>query len=94
MENGIKAGDLVLSKAGRDSGEIFLVIFVDEKHAFIVDGKCRKVRNPKKKKIKHLKRVSVAGLIELAIQIRSGKPVGNERLYRAIKTAKQKIQED
>ena len=94
MEKIVKCGDLVLSKAGRDTGEIFLVVSVDDKFAYLVDGRYRKVNNPKKKKLKHLKRVSVAGLIELAIQIQSGNPVGNERVYRAIKTVKQKIQED
>ena len=94
MEKIVKCGDLVLSKAGRDTGKIFLVVTVNNEFAYLVDGRYRKVNNPKKKKLKHLKRVSVAGLIELAIQIQSGNPVGNERVYRAIKTAKQKIQED
>ena len=94
MAKVVKAGDLVLSKAGRDKGEYFLVVSVDGYRATIVDGRTRKVNSPKKKNIKHLKTVLFASKIELAEKIRNGKPVGNERVYSAIKSEKQKIQED
>ncbi|CDZ75238.1 hypothetical protein ING2D1G_1098 [Peptoniphilus sp. ING2-D1G] len=51
----IKVGQVVKSKAGRDAGTIFLVNkILDENYVSIVDGKSRKLVNPKKKKIKHL----------------------------------------
>ena len=89
----VKVGDLVLSKAGRDKGKYFLVVAVSGAIATIVDGRTRKVSNPKKKNIKHLE-VLTAGLKVLSEKIRNGKAVGNERVYRAVKTEKQKIQED
>ena len=90
----VKIGDLVLSKAGRDKGEYFLVVSVEGSYASIVNGKQRKVLNPKKKNIKHLKKVSTAKLSLIAERILNGKAVGNERVYRAVKAEKEKIQED
>ena len=94
MEKRLNFGDLVESKVGRDAGKVFLVIKTDGKYAYIVNGKDREIRKPKKKNIKHLKLILIAGLNELAIKINDGIPVANERVYKAINSAKQKIQED
>lgn len=94
MKTVFSLGDFVLSKAGRDAGEVLLVVDVDGEFVKIVDGKRRKVLNPKKKKIKHIEKFLEDGSIDLAIKIKSGQPVSNERVIRAIKNAKQKIQED
>ena len=90
----IGEGDLVKSLAGRDFGKIFLVIGVEGKFAYIIDGRVRKIAKPKKKNVKHLEKFSNVSIIELAEKIKLGQPVGNERLYRAVRTEKQKIQED
>lgn len=46
---------MVKSKAGRDKGEVFLIInIINKENVLIVDGKLRKLANPKLKKIKHL----------------------------------------
>ena len=51
----ITLGQVVKSRAGRDKGNIFLVLnVVDDKHVLVVDGDLRKLDNPKKKKVKHL----------------------------------------
>lgn len=48
-------GQVVKSKAGRDKGEIFLIIsIINKENVLIVDGKLRKIANPKLKKLKHL----------------------------------------
>ena len=94
MKSTFSLGDLVLSKAGRDGGEIFLVVDIDDDYVKIVNGKYRKISNPKKKKIKHLEKFLDGKLIDLAIKIKSGQPVSNERLIKEIRLAKQKIQED
>lgn len=48
-------GQVVKSRAGRDKGNIFLVLDVfDEKHVLVVDGDLRKLDSSKKKKVKHL----------------------------------------
>ena len=49
-------GQVVYSKAGRDSGRIFVVTkLLDENYVYIADGDLRRFENPKRKKIKHLK---------------------------------------
>ena len=51
----ITIGQVVKSRAGRDKGNIFLVVdIVDDEYVLISDGDIRKLDNPKKKKIKHL----------------------------------------
>lgn len=48
-------GQVVKSRAGRDSGRIFLVLdIIDDQYVYIVDGDIRKLDNPKQKKVKHL----------------------------------------
>lgn len=49
------AGDIVLSKAGRDKNKHFIVLeVVDAQFVMIADGNLRKVDAPKRKKCKHL----------------------------------------
>jgi ribosomal protein L14E/L6E/L27E len=51
----IEVGRIVRSKAGRDSGRMFLVVGeADEQHLLIADGDLRKIAKPKKKKRRHL----------------------------------------
>lgn len=53
--NDIMVGQVVKSRAGRDKGNIFLVLsIIDEEYVLIVDGNLRKLDKPKKKKAKHL----------------------------------------
>ena len=52
---GISVGQVVMSKAGRDKGRIFLVLdIIDAGYVSIIDGDLRKLDHPKRKKIKHL----------------------------------------
>jgi len=52
----LSLGQMVLSCAGRDSGRFMIVVkILDENFVYVADGTLRKVDNPKKKKIKHLK---------------------------------------
>ena len=51
----IALGQVVYSKAGRDSGRKFIVIgFLNEDYALVADGDLRRMDKPKKKKLKHL----------------------------------------
>ena len=47
-------GQVVISKAGRDKGECFVVFDVQGEFLQLVDGKRRRAANPKKKKTKHI----------------------------------------
>ncbi|MDO5649942.1 MAG: KOW domain-containing protein [Gallicola sp.] len=51
----LKKGQIVRSLAGRDKGQILIVVDrFDSSHVLIVDGKRRLLDKPKKKKEKHL----------------------------------------
>ena len=50
----ITIGQLVFSKAGRDKGNPFLVVETADQYVYLVDGKMRRLDQPKKKKIKHI----------------------------------------
>ncbi len=89
----VSVGDIVLSMRGHDKDNYFLVIDAQENKAFIADGRVRKLTSVKEKNVKHLKTVKVAILRDIAIRIRQGQPVGNERLFKAIRSELKK-QED
>ena len=87
----IEIGDVVLSTKGRDKNRLFLVVGVDGKFAYIVDGKVRKTNSAKKKNVKHLERVFVAGDKELATDIKERKPISNRKVKRAVNALIEKI---
>lgn len=50
-----EVGRIAVSKAGRDSGRMFMILqVIDEQYVYIADGDLRKLDHPKKKKLKHL----------------------------------------
>ena len=52
----LKIGQIVISKAGRDKGDVFIVFDLsdDGEYAFLVDGRTRLLERPKKKKRRHI----------------------------------------
>ena len=51
----ITLGQVVYSKAGRDSGKRFLITGIEnDLYVLIADGDLRRLEKPKRKKIKHL----------------------------------------
>jgi ribosomal protein L14E/L6E/L27E len=60
INNDCNIGRVVVSKAGRDVGGLFVIIgILDDKYVFISNGSQRSIEKPKKKKIKHLEYTSV-----------------------------------
>ena len=51
--------EVVKSVAGHDSGKLYCVISRDKGFALIVNGKTRKLDNPKRKKEKHLEPMNI-----------------------------------
>ena len=47
-------GCFATSIAGHDHNNIYVIIDADDEYVYLVDGKRRKVNNPKKKKLKHV----------------------------------------
>jgi len=54
----VTVGTIVFSKAGRDKGNILLVIKTEGNYAYVCDGNLRKTEKPKKKKLMHLQRTN------------------------------------
>jgi len=55
----LSIGQIVISTAGRDKGYKFVVLcIIDDKYVYISDGDIRKVERPKKKKLKHLRKLN------------------------------------
>ncbi len=94
MAEQVKVGDIVLSTYGHDKGNYFAVTFLEGNKAFIADGRNRKFQKAKIKNIKHLKSVSVSIPNEIVGRIQAGQPVGNQVLFKAIKSQIENKQED
>ena len=77
----ISKSDIVISTAGRDKDELFYVIETEENFVFIADGKGRKIENPKRKKLKHVRRVTRTDS-RVAEKLRNGDKVLNSELRR------------
>lgn len=54
----IAEGSIVRSIAGRDKGDIFIVLAREGNYVYLANGELRKVDRPKKKKLKHLQGTS------------------------------------
>ena len=77
-------GQVVYSKAGRDSGKKFVVIgILDKSHVLISDGDLRKVEKPKKKKVKHLE-ITEYVIEQLREKLRSNQKVTNSEIRKAL----------
>lgn len=48
-------GGAALSLSGRDKGRLYIIIGVNENEILVCDGKYRKLENPKKKNVKHVR---------------------------------------
>ena len=77
----ISKSDIVISLAGRDKDKLFYVVNTEDNYVFLADGKGRKLENPKRKKLKHVRRVSRTET-RVAMKILNGDKVLNSELRR------------
>lgn len=52
-------GQIVISKAGRDHGNIYIIFEFKGEYVYLVDGDSRRIENPKKKKVKHIQPTNI-----------------------------------
>ena len=81
----ISKSDIIMSLAGRDKGKLFYVMDIEENFVLIADGKGRKLENPKRKKLKHVRRVTRTET-RVAAKILNGDKVLNSELRRDLAT--------
>ena len=77
----INISDVVVSTAGRDSGEWFYVIAEDPIYLYLANGKDRSLDKPKRKKRKHVQKV-LRSETRVAAKILEGNKVLNSELRR------------
>ena len=78
-------GQVVMSIAGRDAGKKMIVTQIcDASYVLVADGDLRKIENPKKKKVKHLKMTDVVAY-KLAEKWESGMYVNNAEIRKYLK---------
>jgi len=77
----ITISDVVVSTAGRDSGEWFYVIAEDPIYLYLANGKDRTLDKPKRKKRKHVQKV-LRSETRVALKLISGDKVLNGELRR------------
>lgn len=80
---------LVVSKAGRDQGQLFYVIDADEQYVYLADGKSRRLEKPKRKKRKHIEQIPRTES-RIAEKIRNGEKVLNSELRKELASFGQK----
>lgn len=51
----MQVGSMVMALAGKEKGQTFIVVRLDDRFAYLADGKRLKADKPKKKSLKHIK---------------------------------------
>ena len=85
--------DVVLSTAGHDAGKLFYVLEADDTWLTLANGKDRTIEKPKRKKIKHVKKV-LRSETRVAEKLRSGDKVLNSELRRDLAYLSRELQEN
>ena len=85
----VDKSSLVVSKAGRDQGQLFYVIDADEQYVYLADGKSRRLEKPKRKKRKHIEQIPRTES-RIAEKIRNGEKVLNSELRKELASVGQK----
>ncbi|MEF2908256.1 MAG: KOW domain-containing RNA-binding protein [Oscillospiraceae bacterium] len=85
----IDKSSLVVSKAGRDQGQLFYVVDTDEQYVYLADGKSRRLEKPKRKKRKHIEQIPRTES-RIAEKIRNGEKVLNSELRKELASFGQK----
>lgn len=84
-------GRLAYSKAGRDKGNLVVVIgILDEAFVLVADGQKRRVENPKKKRLKHLDFTENV-TVDLLTVIENGLKLKNSEIKKAIEKYKAEV---
>jgi len=78
-------GDLVISKAGHDKDERYIIIEETAEYVYLADGRLKTVDKPKKKNKKHIQPVYCYNTDEIRTKLLNKQKVLNEEIKRTIK---------
>jgi len=77
-------GSLCLSTQGRDKASLYIIVkIIDHEFVLVVDGRIRRMANPKKKRVKHIKVLPQLVTLALLSKIADGTAADNE-LHKAL----------
>lgn len=89
----VEIGRVVISKSGRDKERPFLIVELPgEPYVLIADGALRRLRKPKKKKLKHLELTDIV-LKSIQDKLKQGTKVFDAELRSALKNTMQAKEE-
>ena len=86
----VSISDIIISTAGRDKDLLFYVIGIDGDYVLLANGKERKLEHPKRKTLKHVRRVTRLES-RIADKILSGEKVLNSELRRELAVFRQTL---
>lgn len=75
----LQIGDVVVATAGKEKNKNFVVLSLDAKYCFLVDGNRLKLNKPKKKSLKHVQKASKSRFSESELA------TGQEKVNAAIR---------
>ncbi len=85
-------GNVVRSAAGHDKGDLFLILREEGDFVWLVDGRCRKIETPKKKRRKHV--VSAGVWTHPVIgRLQDGEPVLDSEIRKALAAFRNRFSE-
>ena len=88
----LKLGDIIYSKAGRDSNRYYIVMKIDEPYIWTCDGNLHKVDKMKKKKIKHTKYMDYQSEY-IKNKLMNAEKISNSEIRRELKEFVEKVSE-
>ena len=79
----LSVGQLVRSIAGRDKGQLYLVLQIERNLLLLVDGRKRNMENPKRKNRQHVQAVGKVAA-DFANQLKAGRPPSDGQVRAAL----------
>ena len=89
----LRQGLIVISRAGRDKGRLFVVLGTSQDLILVADGRLRRVEKPKAKKSKHLEPLVFFECRTLQ-KILDGEKVTNSEIRRMLSEYREKAEEN
>ncbi len=78
-------GQFVISKAGHDKGEIYVIVAEEKDFVYLSDGRLKLPERPKKKRKKHIQPITRTLEDTLTEQLKAGESVQAEKIKYAIR---------
>lgn len=78
-------GQYVISKAGHDKGEIYVIVAEEKDFVYLSDGRLKLPEKPKKKRKKHIQPITRTLEDTLTEQLKAGESVQAEKIKYAIR---------